>query len=351
MCHLEARRIHKGTFRTTAVLQPMLAAPFLAIGIGGPLAILGGALALGVRHGIDWDHIAAITDITSTTSVAHTHVHAAEERTAGVGRTASQVPEGALAVAGYAHAPLPDSPTAGPHTPPANRLAGYARHHRVPLFLGTMYAMGHGSMVLALGLAAILFQQVLPDWVDPVMERVVGITLLLLSAYLFYSVFRYFRGGEFHLRSRWMVVFAGVGRARRWVTAKVSGHAPAHDHVHVSDQQYGARTAYGIGLIHGVGAETGTQVLIIATAVGAGSKGMSIATLLAFLVGLLLSNSLVTIASTTGFISAQRRQIIYVAVGIVAAVFSLVVGLIFMWQSADLLPGLDRYVSWIGGPS
>ena len=32
------------------------------------LTLLTTALLLGVRHGIDWDHIAAITDITSTTA-------------------------------------------------------------------------------------------------------------------------------------------------------------------------------------------------------------------------------------------------------------------------------------------
>ncbi len=32
----------------------------------GSLIILGNALVLGVRHGIDWDHIAAIADIVGT---------------------------------------------------------------------------------------------------------------------------------------------------------------------------------------------------------------------------------------------------------------------------------------------
>ena len=52
-----------------AWLIPMLGElPVAAWGIGGTAAIVGGALALGIRHGIDWDHIAAITDITSTSS-------------------------------------------------------------------------------------------------------------------------------------------------------------------------------------------------------------------------------------------------------------------------------------------
>jgi high-affinity nickel-transport protein len=215
-----------------------------------------------------------------------------------------------------------------------------------------MYALGHGSMVVVLGLAAILFNEILPDWIDPVMERVVGVTLLLLAAYLFYSVYRYFRGGQdFRIRSRWMLVFSAVGRGWRRLRGRVLLHDHAHPHPHDDEVRYGPGTAYGIGLIHGVGAETGTQVLIIGTAVGAGSQGMSVATLLVFVFGLLISNSIVTIASTTGFVSVQRRQAVYVAVGLVAAVFSLVVGAVFLFRSTGTLPDLDPYFRWIGGPS
>ena len=47
------------------VLLDVTAAPGI---VGGAVAVLGGAFALGLRHGIDWDHIAAISDITSTTA-------------------------------------------------------------------------------------------------------------------------------------------------------------------------------------------------------------------------------------------------------------------------------------------
>ncbi|MEO6397351.1 MAG: hypothetical protein ABIP13_02670 [Tepidiformaceae bacterium] len=58
-----------------------------------------------------------------------------------------------------------------------------------------------------------------------------------------------------------------------------------------------------------------------------------------------------TIMTTTGFMSAHRRQVVYVVVGLVAAVFSLVVGLLFLAQSADSLPNLDPYLRWIGRPN
>ena len=77
----------------------------------------------------------------------------------------------------------------------------------------------------------------------------------------------------------------------------------------------------------------------------------AIATLFFFVFGLLMSNSLVAIMSTAGFVTAQRRTAIYIVVGFVAAVFSLVVGIFFLLQSGDLLPGLDQYTSWIGGPN
>src|SRR5204862_6145287 len=36
----------------------------------GALGLLSTALVLGIRHGFDWDHLAAITDVTSTTATA-----------------------------------------------------------------------------------------------------------------------------------------------------------------------------------------------------------------------------------------------------------------------------------------
>ncbi len=328
---------------------------FLLVGTGGAVAVLAGALALGIRHGMDWDHIAAITDITSATAAqplaqveAHEHAPGVLFARAGAWEFEHGLAGGGGGGSGYARVSTP-SPPRGP--PLVERVVARWRRIQGPLFPGTMYALGHGSMVVVLGLVAILFSEFLPTWIDPIMERVVGVTLLLLAAYLFFQVYRYFRGGEFRLRSRWMLVFAAVGRGWRWARDRATGRVHQHAHQHIEDRPYGAATAYGIGLIHGVGAETGTQVLIIGAAVGAGSKGMSVATLMAFVVGLLISNTIVTIASSAGFVSAQRRQVVYVAVGLVAAVFSLVVGLVFLSQSADILPNLDPYVRWVGGPA
>lgn len=302
-------------------------------------SVITASLALGIRHGIDWDHIAAITDITSTSAAP---VESRELVAAGSHDTRSSFAEQdrwASAVAAPQDRPEEPTPSRG----------NFITEQRRALWLGTLYALGHGSVVFALGLLAILASEFLPSWIDPLMGRIVGITLIILALYLFYSLYQYFRGGgAFQIRSRWMLVFATTGKLVRRVRGR--GHDHAHPHLDPT-QQYGQRTAFGIGMIHGIGAETGTQALIIAGAAGATSKGLAVLSLIVFIVGLLISNSFVTIATATGFVSARNRQIIYVAVGAVAAVFSLLLGLVFLFGNDTILPDLDPYFRWIGGPS
>jgi hypothetical protein len=320
--------------------------------LGGVLAVLGGALALGIRHGIDWDHIAAITDITSTTTA-----------TGGAGEGWLTDEPGVLltdeshhdAVELVRRRPIAGGEAVALSLPQRTGQTWIALrellvNQRRAILLGSLYAIGHGTIVTALGILAIVGAQFLPGWIDPIMERVVGITLLLLASYLLYSLYRYFRGkGDFRIRSRWMLVFAAMRNAMNWLVARLWGRRE-HVHVHAADQ-YGPKTAYTVGLIHGIGAETGTQVLIIATAVGAGTKLMGIAALLFFVLGILISNFFVTVATASGFVSAQRRQTVYVVAGLLAAMFSLVIGIVFLLQAGGLLPDLGSYVRWIGGPS
>ena len=315
---------------------------------GGGLAIVGGAFALGLRHGIDWDHIAAITDITSTT----TAVDAAEE---------ALTREPGLQLTDEAHHRIArehehEHEHTHTHTPVsrsrhtvwvAPAITRFFSRRREPLLLGMMYALGHATVVIALGLLAILAAGVLPAWIDPIMGRIVGATLIFLSAYLYFSIYQYFRGGTFRIRSRWMIVFAGVRTGYHWFRAGLHGHTH-HEVTHV--EQYGVRTAFGIGVVHGIGAETGTQVLVIAAAAGAASQAAGVVALGSFVIGLLLSNALVTVATSAGFVSAQRRQWLYVVVGLLAATFSLLLGLLFLGGSEGLFPGLEPYFQWIGGP-
>jgi hypothetical protein len=301
------------------------------------IGVLLTGLTLGIRHGIDWDHIAAITDITSTTAAAS----AAEAAHAEQHVTTSGHHHGhGGSIELRAHDGGPGAATLAP----AMRGSGDARPRFGPeqldaIKLGTLYALGHGAVVIALGVAAIAFGAILPDWLDPLMGRIVGITLLFLGLWVLYSVYRYARGGEtFRLRSRWMLVFDGVRYGWRRFQASVHGH----EHVEPLEMSsYGAKTSFGVGMIHGIGAETGTQVLLIAAVGGAASAGLGIPMLLAFVVGLLISNLAIVVISSVGFVASQTRERIYVAIGAVAGVFSLVIGLVFLLGADAVLPSLE----------
>jgi high-affinity nickel-transport protein len=304
--------------------------------LGEALGLLLTALLLGLRHGIDWDHIAAITDITSTTAAGeageagHEEHHRAGEHDHGHG--------GAAELAAHAE---PGTVPAGEHThePVVASRRGFIAEQREAIRLGSLYALGHAFVVGALGGAALAFGAILPDWIDPIMGRVVGITLIVLGIWVFYSIYAYARhGAEFRLRSRWMIVFDAFRYAWRWIRSRLHGH----EHVDpVESSTYGPKTAFGIGMIHGVGAETGTQVLLIAAVGGAASVGLGIPMMLAFIAGLLITNTLIVVITATTFVASQLRQRIYVGVGVVAGAFSLVIGFLFLVQAEGVLPDLS----------
>jgi hypothetical protein len=110
---------------------------------------------------------------------------------------------------------------------------------------------------------------------------------------------------------------------------------------------YGPRTAFAVGMIHGIGAETGSQVLLIAAVGGAASAGLGVPMMLAFIVGLLISNSLIVLLISTGFVASQLRQRIYLVVGIVAGAFSLAIGTLFLFELEGTLPDLNEVFGFI----
>lgn len=278
------------------------------------IALLGTGLVLGLRHGVDWDHIAAIVDIAGTTSTVEENEEDVERRLASLGGST------------------------------ATLVADTAAHKRNPqvraVWLAFLYALGHAAVVVALGSLALSFGAMLPEWIDPLMERVVGLTLLVLGAWVAYSLVQYWRGEEadFRLRSRWMLVFAGVRHFFGWIRAKLGGHQ--HDgHMHVD--QYGVKTAFGVGMIHGIGAETGSQVLLIAAVGGAGGLGLGVPMMLAFVVGLIISNTFIAVLAATGYMTSSRARPIYLTLGVLTAVFSIVIGVFFVLGIGNELPDLN----------
>ena len=275
----------------------------------------------GLRHGFDLDHIAAITDITS-----------------------SQM------------------------------------ERRRAIVLGTVYAIGHAVALVVLGGLAVLAGQRIPESLDVVMGRVIGATLIVLGIYVVYSLVRF--GRDAQLRSRWMLVLSGLKRTAAWLRRApvreveiehahehpVVGHHHGHDELHPSGvpmasgavmtsthvhphrhivrapadpfTEYGPATCFGIGLIHGVGAETPSQVVLFTTAAGVTGALGGAAVLAAFVVGLFLGNTILVVASSAGFSQGQRLPAIYLVLAAATAVVSVGVGSLYVINRPDLLPAI-----------
>ncbi len=306
---------------------------------GLQIGLMATALGLGFRHGIDWDHIAAITDLT-----------------------------------------------------------GSQESGRRSMVLATFYALGHAAVVFVLGVLAIALSAEVPDWIDDAMGRVVGVTLVALAVYVVVSLAR--DGHDFRMRSRWMLVF---GFVRRVATRRRATPVPApvvishshdhrhdelhdHDHDHDHDRDhphrrgqvhshpqdgavpadaavatatahrhvhhhvgtlpadpfftYGRPTAVAVGALHGIGAETPTQILLFLAAARAGGTAIGIALLLCFVVGLLASNTVVALTATFGFLRVSRNFALYAIVSVLTAGFSFGVGVLLLTGHAPLLPAL-----------
>ncbi len=239
------------------------------------LALFSAAI-LGFRHGFDYDHIAAISDITSLQS-----------------------------------------------------------DNRRSMQLGLIYALGHAATVAVLGSAVICFQLSLPAGMDRIAERLVGITLLFLGVYVLWSLFK----GNFVPRSR----FVMLANAAKWLHWKAKIHLHNHDlpKPQASNWNYDGKSVFGIGIVHGLGAETPTQLLIFLLAANLGGVGKGFLGLAMFLVGLLAMNTIMTASAAGLFGFSTRAPKIQWAVTALTAVYSLVVGAIFLWGSSGSLPALS----------
>ena len=111
-------------------------------------------------------------------------------------------------------------------------------------------------------------------------------------------------------------------------TSRIVAPTHSHSHDHRGDSDYSNKGAVGIGAIHGIGAETPTQVVVFLAAASAGGVTAGVAVLLAFVVGLVTANSAITFASVFGFASASKRPSVQIGMGIFTAVMSIGIGLL-----------------------
>lgn len=240
------------------------------------LALLTAAV-LGFKHGFDYDHIAAISDITNV------------------------------------------------ETEPRRAMR-----------MGLLYVAGHAATVAALGSLVIVFQTSLPHALDNWAERLVGLTLVILGIYVLGSMFR--NGAKVQPKSRILILINGF----RWLSWKVRQmlHGEKIERPASANWNYTKKSVFFIGVIHGLGAETPSQLLVFLLAANLGGVGRGFLGLAMFLAGLLLMNTLMT-ASAVGIfsVSATRERMMRIVTAL-TAIYSLVVGVIFLLGSAAILPPL-----------
>lgn len=152
------------------------------------LGLLVLSILLGLRHGIDLDHVAALADITG----------------GGSG----------------------------------------SKQERIKLSL--WYAGGHEAVVFVLGCSILLFAWSVPIWADQWMGKAVGITLIFMAILILIGR----RKGNGAYWSRGIAVFQKLGgRNGKPFT-------------------FTRRNVFTVGVIHGIGAETPTQLLLFTTVAG-----------------------------------------------------------------------------------
>ena len=276
-----------GVARTVGGRTPARPARDPAVGAVASGTVLG-IFTLGFRHGFDVDHVAAITDISGSQFV----------------RTRA-------------------------------------------FLLSTLYAMGHALTVVALGLGIAW-----AGWDVPDASRLIGLTLVVLGGYVLWCAATDRRpssragllsGGLAALRERFQpttvvehdhphehdglhhhdhVDLAAAVEAEP--AAVVVGHRHRHRHEDIR-APYGAAGAIGIGMIHGVGAETPTQVLALA----AGT-----ASLPPFLIGLFVGNTVVAVVAAIGLTDRRLR-----ALNALVGVFSVYVGTAYLLGATPPLVG------------
>ncbi|NOZ59517.1 MAG: hypothetical protein GXO66_08095 [Euryarchaeota archaeon] len=239
------------------------------------------ALAVGIKHGVDWDHIAAIMDITAT-----------------------------------------------------------QHSRRRGVLLSFLYAVGHASVVATLALLGLLLGVSLPEGVDELMEKLVGTTLVVLGAYVLYSLGRH--GDEFRLVPRWVlaanVLLGIIERGRSAITGM-----PVRER-RVRRRSYGGASACVVGMIHGIGAETPTQVVLFALTLGAGAaagRDTAVLLILSFVAGLIVTNTAMGVLGAYGIATAADRRRVYRVLGFAVGLFSLVLGALFLLGGAGFLPDLQ----------
>jgi len=243
-------------------------------------AALGSCLLLGLRHGFDYDHLAAISDITAVEQKWFTGLR-----------------------------------------------------------LGLTYALGHAAMVAALGIGVLELNLGLPTGIDHWTEKLIGLTLIALGLGVAIGILR--RHDHPHhnrIESRLAIAINGLLWAI-WQLRRL--FSPALPRPARFRWIYSGKSVFLIGVLHGIGAETPSQLALFLLAANLGGRTQGILGLSAFCCGLILMNGLMTGALGGAFrASGNHHPRLFHLIAWTGAIYSCAIGIVFLFGIADKLPAL-----------
>ena len=216
-----------------------------------PTALLSCSV-LGLQHGIDVDHVAAISDVTS---IQRTSVDAARS--------------------------------------------------------GMLYALGHATTVGVLGIAMIVLQHSLSASFSYWMQRIVGLTLVILGIYILGNLL----GG---------VRPMGRGQAILAIIDHIGGLRKRGP---LPPRGYGPRSSLSLGVLHGIGAETPTQLSVLLIAANLGGLQNGVLALTVFASAMFISNMVLTAAAMGVFAASRGWPQVFRSLGAITAGYSIWIGI------------------------
>jgi len=218
---------------------------------------------LGFRHGFDYDHMVAITDVANTQT-----------------------------------------------------------RKKQAMLLTLSYSLGHALVVISIGASIILLGINIPQILDDFMGKAVGATLVILGIYIAYHLAK--KGEkEFRAATRFTIIANSILYVYSKLGSKLLGQTIPQRRVF--ENGYAKHSSFVVGMIHGIGAESPTQIAIFAMSLGFGII-LGITALMVFVTGIIMSNIIFGMMISTGFMQSLKSYKIYKYASLVSATTSILVG-------------------------
>jgi ABC-type nickel/cobalt efflux system permease component RcnA len=185
--------------------------------------------------------------------------------------------------------------------------------------LGLLWGLGHGTTLVLVGLPLVLLGQYLPERVAQAAEVAIGLIIVMLAVRLLVR----WRRGVFHAHAHSHT----SGETHRHLHSHAGGSV--HQHAHNLTLRT-PLSAYGVGLVHGVGGSGGITLLLLSTIE---ERSQAVVALLIFAAGTAVSMALLSsafgLAIAAGPLARNFER--------VAPVLGVLAGAFGIWYAAGAL--------------